>query len=76
MKAIKFKEMKSDDMMLVKLQRWPPHPYMVKTLQKSSSLEPAGRFLRNLVCSIGDSSPSKYPGMILTYFMVRSNLVT
>ena len=30
---------------------------MVKTLQKSSSLEPAGRFSRNLVCSIGDSSP-------------------
>ena len=29
---------------------------MVKTLQKSS-LEPAGRFSRNLVCSIGDSSP-------------------
>ena len=34
------------------------HPYMVKTLQKSSSPEPAGRFSRNLVCSIGDSSPS------------------
>ena len=29
-----------------------------KTLQKSSSLEPPGRFSRNLVCSIGDSSPS------------------
>ena len=33
-------------------------PYMVKTLQKSSSPEPAGRFSRNLVCSIRDSSPS------------------
>ena len=32
--------------------------YMVKTLQKSSSPEPAGRFSRNLVCSIGDSSLS------------------
>ena len=31
---------------------------MVKTLQKSFSPEPAGRFSRNLVCSIGDSSPS------------------
>ena len=31
---------------------------MVKTLQKSSSPEPVGRFSRNLVCSIGDSSPS------------------
>ena len=38
--------------------RWPPCPYMVKTLQKSSSPEPAGRFSQNLVCSIGDSSPS------------------
>ena len=34
------------------------HPNMVKTLQKSSSPEPMGRFTRNLVCSIGDSSPS------------------
>ena len=33
-------------------------PIYVKTLQKSSSPEPAGRFLRNLVCSIGDSCPS------------------
>ena len=38
-----------------------PLPYMVKTIQKSSSPEPAGRFPRNLVCSIGDSSPSLYP---------------
>ena len=29
-----------------------------KTLQKSSSPEPAGRFSRNLVCSFEDSSPS------------------
>ena len=28
-------------------------PYMVKTLQKSSSLELAGRFSRNMVCSNG-----------------------
>ena len=33
-------------------------PIMVKTLKKSSSPEPAGRFSRNLVCSIGDSCPS------------------
>ena len=31
---------------------------MVKTLQKSSSPEPAGQFSRNFVCSIGDSCPS------------------
>ena len=30
----------------------------IKTLQKSSSPEPAGRFSQNLVCSIGDASPS------------------
>ena len=34
------------------------HIYMVKTFQKSSSPEPVGRFSRNLVFSIGDSSPS------------------
>ena len=33
-------------------------PIYGKTLQKSSSPEPAGRFSRNLVCSIGDSCPS------------------
>ena len=49
---------KFDDMMLVTWPRWQPCPYMVKTLQKSSSPELAGRFPRNLVCSIGDSSPS------------------
>ena len=49
---------KSDDMMLVTWPRWPPRPYMLKTLQKSSSPEPAGGFPRNLVCSIWDSSPS------------------
>ena len=24
--------------------RWPPHPYIVKALQKSASPEPVGRF--------------------------------
>ena len=56
---------------------------MVKTLQKSSSPEPAGRFPLNLdvgmkhprllpiiVCSNND------PGVTLTYFTARSNLVT
>ena len=49
---------KIDDMMLVTWPRWQPCPYMVKTLQKSSSPELAGGFPRNLVCSIGNSSPS------------------
>ena len=33
-------------------------PIYGKSLKKSSSPEPAGRFPRNLVCSIGDSCPS------------------
>ena len=48
-----------------------------KNPSKSSSPEPAGRFSRNLVCSIGDSSPSWFkddPGVTLTYFTARSNL--
>ena len=32
-------------------------PIYGKNLKKSSSPEPAGRFPRNLVCSIGDSCP-------------------
>ena len=48
---------------------------MVNTLQKSSSPEQADRFPRNLVCSIGDSSPSQL-GLTLTYFTARSNVVT
>ena len=40
------------------MTKMPPIPYMVKTLQKSSSPEPVDRFPRNLVCSIGDASPS------------------
>ena len=33
-------------------------PIYGRTIQKSSTLEPAGRFPRNVVCSTGDSSPS------------------
>ena len=43
---------------------------MVKTLQKSSSPEPAGGFPRNLACSIGDSSPS-YVDLDLFYGKVK-----
>ena len=32
--------------------------HMVKTRKKSSSLEPVAQFPQNLVCSIGDLSPS------------------
>ena len=42
--------------------------------------EPVGLFPRNLVCSIGDSSPiivcsNDDSGLILTYFTARSNFV-
>ena len=33
--------------------RWPPRPYVVKTLEKSSFLEPKGQWPCGLVCSIG-----------------------
>ena len=36
-------EQKFVQMVLVTCPRWPPCPYMVKTLQKSSSPEPEGR---------------------------------
>ena len=38
--------------------RWQSRPYMVKTLQKSSSPEPKGQWPCGLVCSIGALGPS------------------
>ena len=51
---------------------------MVKTFQKSSSPEPAGRFPRNLVCTIQPIivCSNDDTGVTLTYFTARSNLVT
>ena len=49
---------------LVAWPRWPPWPYMVKTLQKSSSPEPPGRLPWNLVFSILGSGPSKFVQMM------------
>ena len=43
--------------------RWPPRPYMVKTLQNSSP-EPVNLFPRNLVCNIGDSVPLSFVQMM------------
>ena len=59
---------------LVTWPRWPPCPYMVKTLKKSSSPEPKCRWPWILVCSIGCSSTTKIIQM-MTYFTARSNLV-
>ena len=44
--------------------RWPPRPYMVKTLQKSSSPEPKGQWTCGLVCSMGNSGPSYFVQMM------------
>ena len=61
--------------------RWPPRPYMVKTLQKSSSSEPKSQWPCDLVCSIGALGPiivcsNDDPRLTLTYFAARSNLVS
>ena len=45
---------------LVTWPRWPPCPYMVKTLQKSSSREPVDRSPWNLVCCIGVLDPDHH----------------
>ena len=49
---------------LVTWPRWPLCPYMVKTLKKSSSLEPKGWWLWNLLCSIGCSCSTKVVQMM------------
>ena len=57
-------ERKFVKMVLVTCPRWPPRPYMVKTLKKSSP-EPEGRGPWDLVCSIGDVGPIKFVQMII-----------
>ena len=51
-------------MFLVTWPRWPPHPYMVKILYKSSP-EPEGWWPWDLVCSIGDVGPTKFVQMMI-----------
>ena len=71
-------EPKFDEMVYITWPSWPPCPYMVKTLKKTSSLEPKGRWPSKLVCSIGFSSTTKFDQKMslgwLTCFMPRSNL--
>ena len=58
--------------------RWPPRPYMVKTLQKSSSLETKGQWPWALVCSIWALGPSKFVQMMTLGWpwpMARSNFI-
>ena len=73
----KFKICLHDDGHMTKTAALPI--YGKKNIQNSSSSLVA-RFQRNLVCSIGDSNPIIVciiddPGLILTYFMARSNFV-
>ena len=58
--------------------RWPPRPYMVKTLKKSSSPEPKGQWPCGLVCSNGPIIVclNDDPRLTLNYFTARSNLVS
>ena len=58
-------ERKFLQMVLVTWPKWPPCPYMVKTLKKSSSPEPKGLWPRNLVCSIVCSSTTKFVHMMI-----------
>ena len=39
-------------------------PIYLKTLQISSSLEPKGQWLLDLVCSIGDVGPTRFAQMM------------
>ena len=60
--------------------RWLPCPYMVKTLQKSSSPEPKGQWPCGLIYSIGDSGPiivcsNDDPRLTLTYLTARSRML-
>ena len=53
---------------MVTWPRWPPSPYKVKTLLKSSSLEPKGQWSWNLICRIVGDGPTKFTRtMILSW---------
>ena len=57
-------EWKLVQMVYVTWLRWPPWPYMLKSLSKFSSLEPKSRWTWNLVCSIEYSSTIKFIEMM------------
>ena len=56
-------ELKFIQMIMVMWPRWPPCPYIVPTLKKSSSPKPTDRLSLNLVHNIGDSGPTKFVQM-------------
>ena len=64
-RLLRMGERKCVQMVLVTWPRWPPRPYMVKNLKKSSSPEPEGRWPWDLVCSIGVVGPTKFVQMMI-----------
>ena len=64
-RLLRMGERKFVQMVLVTWPRWPPRPYMVKTLKKSSFPEPEGRWPWDLVCSIGVVGPTKFVQMMI-----------
>ena len=64
-RLLRMGERKFVQMVLVTCSRWPPRPYMVKTLKKSSSPEPEGRWPWDLVCSIRVVGPTKFVQMMI-----------
>ena len=64
-RLLRMGERKFVQMVLVTWPRWPPRPYMVKTLKKSSSPEPESQWPWDLVCSIGVVEPTKFVQMMI-----------
>ena len=64
-RLLRMGERKFVRMVLVTWPRWPPRPYMVKTLKKSSSPEPEVWWPWDLVCSIGVVGPTKFVQMMI-----------
>ena len=64
-RLLRMGERKFVQMVLVTWPRWPPCPYMVKTLKKSSSPEPESWWPWDLVCSIGVVGPTKFVQMMI-----------
>ena len=63
--SMSFREKKFVQMIHVLRPRWPPCPYMVKTLPKSSSPKPASRWPLNWVYSIKDLGPTHFVQMMI-----------
>ena len=59
-RLLRMGERKFVQMVLITWPRWPPRPYMVKTLQISSSPEPGGQWPWDVLCSIGGVRPTKF----------------